>query len=383
MAPSNVVIGLGVAVAVALWSAPAVALDDGLEDPNACTSPFGGGDSREGTVITVPGGTTMPIGTPPAPPSSIPGAPYPPPLTTYVCSNGGWVPVSSALEVGLRVDPDGPAVTVDEGSAAVMSGTYTYAGEAAVDLTASIGQVTDLGAGTWTWSLTPDDGPATQSVTITATDGDQSGTATFDLVVNNLAPTATNVVPVNPVALVGQPVAFAGSATDPSASDIAAGFTWSYDPDPAQFGSCGNHTVTATATDQDGGVSASVISTPVTVVQSAFGPPLAAGSHNLVRAGQVVPVRVNVGCDGNSVGGLNPSLQLIRGDLDPATTWDDPDVVVPTVDAKGDTTGAMREAGDAYLYNLQVPAAATGTLFTVRVSPATGSGAVYAVLEIR
>lgn len=383
MARRIVVIGLGMTLAAALAATPALALDDGLEDPNACSSPFGGADSREGTVITVPGGTPMPTGTPPPPPSSIPGASYPPPLTTYVCVDGGWIPISSALEVGLRIDPDDAAVTVDEGAVAAMDGMYTYAGDSTVTLTSSIGEVANLGGGLWTWTMTAADGPATHSATVTATDGGVSATATFDVVVNNVAPTAVSIVPVNPTVLVGHPVAFDATATDASASDAAAGFEWSYEPDPPAFAMCGSHTVTGTATDKDSGVSDPLDSAPFTVVEATFDRPLSAGAMNLVRAKQVVPVRVGVGCDGNRVGGLTPRIQLVRGDVDPATTPDDPDQLVPAIDAKGDTTGVMREVGDIYLYNLQVPAATAGALFTVKVTPTPGGGAVYALLEIR
>ena len=58
-------------------------------------------------------------------------------------------------------------------------------------LTASIGTVVFSG-GAWTWSYNGTDDLATTSVVITASDDDGDSTiATFDLTVNNVAPTVT------------------------------------------------------------------------------------------------------------------------------------------------------------------------------------------------
>lgn len=91
------------------------------------------------------------------------------------------------------VAADDATVTFDEGQVATATGTVSDPEGDPFDLEASVGSVTDNGDGTWSWSWQTSDGPDdSQTVTITATDDkDESGTAAFDLVVNNVAPTVT------------------------------------------------------------------------------------------------------------------------------------------------------------------------------------------------
>jgi hypothetical protein len=128
------------------------------------------------------------------------------------------------------VTADNATVTVDEGLPAINSGTFgdVDAGDT-VTLNASVGTVTDNGDDTWSWSLDTDDGPTdSQTVTITATDshGAQS-TATFDLEVSNVPPTANfgNDGPVD------EGSSFTLSLTGPSDSSTAdtnAGFEYAF-----------------------------------------------------------------------------------------------------------------------------------------------------------
>ena len=121
------------------------------------------------------------------------------------------------------------SVTTSEGTVANNSGTYSDPGMDVSSLTASVGTVTDNGGGAWSWAFTPTDGPAqSQTVTVTAHDADgATGSITFGLVVNNLAPVATlgNNGPVPE----GSPVtiSFTGMA-DASLQDVAAGFHYAY-----------------------------------------------------------------------------------------------------------------------------------------------------------
>ena len=150
------------------------------------------------------------------------------------------------------------------------------------------------------------------------------------------------------------------------------------------FSECGSATVTATATDKDGGTSAAATSAAVDVVEAAFEAPLTGEGYNLVRASQVVPVRLQIGCGAAAAAGLSPSIQLLSGDVDPTTDADDPAKLIPTTDASADTGTVMRSAGGSYVYNLRVPKAPSGSLFTVRIRPFAGStSAVYAVLQLR
>jgi ELWxxDGT repeat protein len=120
-------------------------------------------------------------------------------------------------------------------------------------------------------------GPATVSITASATDEDgayQAKPTPFNVTVNNVAPTASLTGPASGVR--GQTRTFTFAATDPSTADTAAGFTYTInwgDGSAVQtvtptagngagvsvdhvFATTGSYTVSATATDKDGGVSA-------------------------------------------------------------------------------------------------------------------------------
>ncbi|TWU27019.1 putative Ig domain protein [Novipirellula galeiformis] len=107
--------------------------------------------------------------------------------------------VATTTTFGLIVNNVAPivaannaTVTVDEGQTATNTGTYSDASGDTVTLTADFGTITDNNDGTWSWSYDSTDGPdESQTVTITATDNDTAATtATFALVVNNVAPVA-------------------------------------------------------------------------------------------------------------------------------------------------------------------------------------------------
>jgi hypothetical protein len=300
-------------------------------------------------------------------------------------------PVNHAPSVAVTTNP----VSVDEHTTASDSGTYTDADGDQVSLTASYGSVTDNHDGTWSWSATPDDGPSdSRMVTITATDSHSaSGSASFQLTVANVPPTVTSLTSNTTQVLVGSPVTFTGSATDPSTADTTAGFSWSFNSGAfgansftTSFSTCGLNTVSARAQDKDLGISAPFTSTAVSAYSGHYLPPLTEGIYNAVQKGQVVPVKINVSCNGTNLTGLTPKIQLLSGDIDPATDPGDSTLNVTTASvSNADTTGQMRAIDGGYIYNLAVPSASAGTMFTVRVQPfgnATG-GAMYVVIKIR
>ncbi len=136
----------------------------------------------------------------------------------------------------LNVAPSGVAnaanVTVDEGTGAANSGTYSDPGDDNVSVSASIGAVTKTGTnnGTWSWSFGTDDGPSeSQTVDITLDDGDGGVTVvSFSLTVLNIAPTANFDRPNN----VNEGSSFnmgLSSQSDPSNADTSAGFTYAFD----------------------------------------------------------------------------------------------------------------------------------------------------------
>lgn len=222
--------------------------------------------------------------------------------------------------------------------------------------------------------------PGLHQVTVKAGADGKEASTTFDLHITNIAPTVTSLVPSPAVALVGQPMTFVGTATDPSDSDSNAGFTWSVGQAP--FDTCGSHTVTGRATDKDGGVSDPFTSAAVQVVEASFRSPLTAGARNVVKAGQVVAVPVTVGCAGTNVAGLTPTIRLLTGDVDPGTESDDLALLVPASASASDTSGVMRANDNSYFYNLKVPKSSAGTKYTVRVSPFEGA-VIQVVLELR
>ena len=86
-----------------------------------------------------------------------------------------------------------PAVSAVVGTAAQNTGTWADPGLDAVTLSASVGNVTRLLNGTWTWSLATTAVQAAQTVTITATDSDGAVSTTTFMVTVNRIPTTTVV----------------------------------------------------------------------------------------------------------------------------------------------------------------------------------------------
>jgi hypothetical protein len=362
-------------VIVSTAASPALAQDNQQPPPGYASC-----ELLPGSGVNLPTGTVI---------SNLPAQPP----GVYLCINGMWIRIGGPhyFENPPAITPDVSSVTVDEGSVATVTGTFSYPGDEPVVLSSTAGSIVESGDGTWSWSHAPSDGPAdSQTVTVTATAGERFASATFDLVVNNVAPSITGITPSTTVALTDQPVALTAGAVDPSPADTAAGFSWSFEgvasssaTHTLSFATCGQRSVSVAATDKDGAVSAPAIAV-VDVLQASFGAPLTSGVRNLVRAGQVVPVRIGVGCDGVPTTGLAPSIRLLAGDVDPSTDTNDPahTVQTPSVSA-ADSSNVMRPAGTGYLYNLRVPDAAVGTRYTVRVRPLEGStSALYAVLEI-
>jgi hypothetical protein len=194
--------------------------------------------------------------------------------------------------------------------------------------------------------------------------------------------------------------------------DLGAGFSWrwaidggAYSPfgtvdantfevggganDQLYFSTCGTHTVQAQASDKDGGVSAESprAMKSVSVYNGAFDPPLVDGSTNMVQEGQVVPVRISIGCGATNLTNLTPHIQLLNGNFSPEI--ESGSATVTTSSVLADTGQTMRPVDGGYVYNLQVPGnAAANQEFTILVNPfgaaadhaATG---MYVVIKIR
>jgi hypothetical protein len=130
-------------------------------------------------------------------------------------------------------------VTVNEGAAATNGGSLSDVPADTVSLLASIGAVVNNGNGTWSWSFNAADGPGdSQTVTITASDEDGgSSSVSFQLVVNNVAPTANAGGPY--LTFDDTPIVLNGSATDPAGASDPLTYVWDLDGDGV-FGETGS-----------------------------------------------------------------------------------------------------------------------------------------------
>jgi predicted extracellular nuclease len=146
----------------------------------------------------------------------------------YSVDEGGEVVVSATAE-----DPDGDAVSY----AWDLDGNGTFE---------TAGQTATFAAG----SL---DGPGTRTIGVQATDGgglSGSDTATVDIV--NVAPTAALSAPATTFAGFPFTIALTG-ASDPSAADTTAGFTYAFDcGDGSEFGAFGSASSASCATGDTG-----------------------------------------------------------------------------------------------------------------------------------
>ena len=114
-------------------------------------------------------------------------------MVSLLLQYAALVAPAEAADPVLSLDASG--VAVEEGGTATNGGTFADAGYA-TEISADLGTVEQQGEseGTWSWSYEPGDGPAQETVTITATrlsGGKDPESATFDLTVSNVAPTAT------------------------------------------------------------------------------------------------------------------------------------------------------------------------------------------------
>jgi hypothetical protein len=230
-------------------------------------------------------------------------------------------------------------------------------------------------------------------------DGVSEYTASVTIV--NVAPTVTAVTPSANV-LIGQPLTFTGTATDPSSADTTAGFSWAWNTGSGfgpfgavnnntyvtTYSACGTYTVQAQARDKDGGISQAFTSSPVSVWSGNFLPPLKEGMANVVQKGRVVPVQISFGCGGHR-SGLAPEIQLLAGDFvaNAGTETSAENVVTQSV-SNADMGNVMREIDSKYHYNLAIPnypSWSGGQALTVRVRPfgPNTSPTMYILLEIK
>jgi hypothetical protein len=152
--------------------------------------------------------------------------------------------------------------------------------------------------------------------------------------------------------------------------------------------SCVPYVVKAQAKDKDGGES-DIRTITIATYGGGFLSPLKEGTSNVVQKGRVVPVQMSfTTCGGAHIGGLQPEIQLLKGDfVANAGTETSAENVVTTSVSGADTTGIMREQSSKYIYNLNIPSSgvAAGDAYTVRVRPngPNTQPTMYILLEIK
>ena len=166
-------------------------------------------------------------------------------------------------------------VTIDEGQTATGSGLWSDVDASdVVTLGASTGDVSRNADGTWDWSFNSADGPDESQTVVTAADDGQGGvtTTSFELTVNNVAPTVASVSSTNAdveKASGDGSVSVSGSFSDPgldthtvtvnwgdgTSEDVSVDQTADSFSGDHEYSSGGIFTVTVTVADSDGAIS--------------------------------------------------------------------------------------------------------------------------------
>jgi hypothetical protein len=148
---------------------------------------------------------------------------------------------------------------------------------------------------------------------------------------------------------------------------------------------CYNLTVTGTAKDKDLAPSAALpiySGSQTSVYAKGFRPPIVDNERNIVKYGNVVPVKVALtnSCTGAAVTNVSLYIETVQGsgsEIIEGTT-----VVAESVSA-ADTTGQMRIADSMYIYNLATKTMTQGKDYTIRIRLGASNGPVIlaAVLQ--
>jgi hypothetical protein len=174
-----------------------------------------------------------------------------------------------------------------------------------------------------------------------------------------------------------------GSAADTFGDATTSTWVTSVSNATHSYAAAGNYTITAGATDDDGGSGSDTLSYTVFNLPSAVLQPInATGSRSVFKLGSTVPVKLTVAdCGGAPVGTLLPVVSMTKLDSDP----NDPNTVVETPYTATPTNGKnMRyDAVDQqYIYNLTTKPLSAGT-WRVSITDASFAQPVTAVFNIK
>jgi large repetitive protein len=280
---------------------------------------------------------------------------------TYQASDGQLVslPVSVTLTVNPVQDPPVANAGPDQTAGETQSVSFNGSGSSDVDGDA-LTFAWDFGDGSTATGVAPSHAYAdngTYTVTLTVTDGyGNSASDTAIVTVTNVAPTAALSGPASGVR--GQDRGFTFSATDPSAVDTAAGFTYSVNwgdgtsstiAGPGSgvqlahtWVAAGSYTVRVTATDKDGGAGSATQGIAVKVVELQNGN-LVVGGTNAGERITIKPADRNGGLqvqfNGASQGVFTPT-----GDVIVYGQAGDDTIELLTAKINGRTTSVTRPA---------------------------------------
>jgi Bacterial Ig domain len=316
---------------------------------------------------------------------------------TVMASDGKGGTASDTFAWSAEPPPNRPPTVADhaadvtghEGDTLQMHGSFADPDGDPLSVSGSgAGSLTDHGDGSWSWLYVPTD-DASGSVSVTASDGKGGAvTDTFTWAADNVSPAIVSLTPDATTVLAGADVTWTAVATDPGIGDT---FTWWFDGGAGvpggltttyttSYTACGTYSLDAKVADDDGGSDEATSDTTVTVVRAAALSPVDPGGVTVVQKGEVVPVKVQVGCGVEAWSDLQPTIELgYDGGTYPAESV-----------SASDAPGLMRWNADRYQYNLRVPRRLGGTelargdLLTVRVEPfGSAGGFLDIVLQIR
>lgn len=156
---------------------------------------------------------------------------------SYTVSDGEGGTATAAVTVIVNPVNDLPVIDVasdpietDEGLVVTRAFILSDVDGDLMTAYASSGEIDDLSGGNYQWRYLADDGPASITVTLAVDDGwGGIASASFDVSVHNVSPTATLGNTTGPITAPGTTTLTFSNQADPSQADTVAGFLYSYD----------------------------------------------------------------------------------------------------------------------------------------------------------